>query len=63
MTINRKNEPITITYSNGKIKLYNDDRSIAAVLDLPSNELKKMYFGGEGTGTLHIQVSEIEKDG
>ena len=62
MKINKNNLPVVVKYSNGKIKLYNEDRSVGAVLEITSSELRKMYVGDEGEGILHIQITEDETE-
>lgn len=60
MEINKKNQPVVVKYKNGKITIYNEDRTIGGVLEISSNELRKMYFGDDGVGILHLQVVEVE---
>ena len=62
MEINKKNETVVVRYQNGKISIYNEDRTIGGVLEITSNELRKMYFGDDGVGILHLQVVDTEDE-
>ena len=56
MKIDRKDESVLVKYENGRISIYNADRSISGVLEISSEELRKMYFGNDGEGLLHLVV-------
>ena len=56
MQINKKNESVLVKYKDGRITLHNADRSIAGILEISSEELRKMYFGNDGEGVLDLQV-------
>lgn len=51
-----KSESVTIKYEDGKIKVIG--QKVKAVLEVSSGELKNMYFGRTGRGTLHVQITE-----
>jgi hypothetical protein len=53
MDIN-KSEKVTLTYKDGKIKVLGT--KIKAVCEISSSELRNMYFGKKGEGTLHLQL-------
>ena len=54
-----KSENIILKYEDNKIKIIGTQ--IKAVLDIESGKLRKLYFGNEGHGTLHVQIID-EKD-
>lgn len=51
-----KSESVTLKYEDGKIKVIGTQ--VKAVLELSSGELKNMYFGKTGRGTLHVQIKD-----
>lgn len=55
-----KLEPVTLTYLNGRIEV--KGTSIKAALVVSSGDLKSMYFGGTGHGTLNLQITETKED-
>jgi len=56
MIIDKHNVKVVVKYKDGKITFYNEDRSVAGVMDMTSSELKKMYFGQTGRGVLNMRV-------
>jgi len=62
MQIDKKNQKVTVTYKDNKISIFNEDRSVAGVLEISGTNLKNMYWGKKGYGTLHLQVIEEEDD-
>jgi hypothetical protein len=53
--INRS-EKVRLKYEDDKVKIIGTD--VKAVLELSSSELKKMYFGKDGEGTIHVQIKQ-----
>ena len=49
-----KSEKVTLKYEDGKIKVIGTN--VKAVLEVNSGELRNMYFGKTGRGTLHVQI-------
>jgi len=60
MIIDKHNVKVVVKYKNGQITFYNEDRSVAGVMDMNNAELKKMYFGQTGRGVLNLRV--IQED-
>lgn len=51
-------ENIVIKWKDGKASIIGDGQ-VKAVMEISSSELRKMYFGGEGSGVLHLQIVDI----
>jgi hypothetical protein len=51
-----KSEPFKAVYKDGKIKIVGN--KVKAVIEIASGELSKMYWGKEGTGTIHLEIEQ-----